>query len=103
MDHKQIENGFRIILEGIGEDPNREGLLATPERVARMYSEMLAGLKMSPEHLMDTQFTENYDEMILLKDIPFTSMCEHHFLPFIGKTHVDFISKPTFLHDHAGH
>lgn len=93
MDLNKIEQGFKIILEGLGEDPSREGLLATPARVARAYQEMLSSIGKSPEGLLDTQFTEDYDEMILLKDIPFVSMCEHHFLPFIGTAHVAYIPR----------
>lgn len=93
MDAEKIAQGFRLILEGLGEDPNREGLLATPNRVARAYQELLSSVGKTPEGLLDTQFTENYDEMILLKDIPFISMCEHHFLPFIGTAHVAYIPR----------
>lgn len=93
MDAEKIAQGFRLILEGLGEDPNREGLLATPARVARAYQELLSSVGKTPEGLLDTQFTENYDEMILLKDIPFISMCEHHFLPFIGTAHVAYIPR----------
>lgn len=93
MDLKKMEQGFRLILEGMGEDPEREGLVETPRRVAKMYEELLSGLSddIREEDLLKTQFTEAYDEMILLKDIPFVSMCEHHFLPFIGKAHVAYI------------
>lgn len=93
MDLKKIEAGFLQILEGLGENPQREGLVETPARVARMYQELLAGLEDSSteDDLLGTQFTEIYDEMILLKDIPFASMCEHHFLPFTGKAHVAYI------------
>lgn len=93
MDLKKIEDGFRLVLEGLGENPQREGLVETPSRVARMYQELLSGLEDSSteDDLLGTQFTEAYDEMILLKDIPFTSMCEHHFLPFTGKAHVAYI------------
>ncbi len=93
MDLKKMEDGFRMILEGMGEDIHREGLLDTPHRVAKMYAELLSGLtdQVREEDLLKTQFSEQYDEMILLKDIPFVSMCEHHFLPFIGKAHVAYI------------
>jgi len=93
MDLKKIEEGFRLVLEGLGENPDREGLKKTPARVARMYSELLCGLdgKESEESVMATQFTEKYDEMILLKDIPVTSLCEHHFLPFTGVAHVAYV------------
>jgi len=91
MDLKKMEDGFRQILEAIGEDPQREGLLGTPERFARAYQELFASVGQPSEGLLSTQFTESYDEMILLKDIPFTSMCEHHFLPFTGVAHVAYI------------
>ena len=93
MDLAKMEDGFRLILEGMGEDIHREGLIDTPRRVAKMYQELLAGLTdgVNEDDLLSTQFTEAYDEMILLKDIPFVSMCEHHFLPFIGKAHVAYI------------
>ncbi|MCK9181615.1 MAG: GTP cyclohydrolase I FolE [Fibrobacteraceae bacterium] len=93
MNLQKIEDGFRLILEGIGEDVNREGLLKTPHRVAKMYQELLSGLdgNVKEESVLETQFTENYDEMILLKDVPFVSICEHHFLPFIGKAHIAYI------------
>lgn len=95
MDLKKIEEGFRLILEGMGEDVNREGLLKTPHRVAKMYAELCSGLAEAEpaESLLKTKFTEDYDEMILVKDIPFVSMCEHHFLPFIGKAHVAYIPR----------
>lgn len=91
MDLEKIEQGFRLILDGLGEDASRDGLRDTPNRVARMYAEMLSSLGQEPEGLLDTQFDESYDEMIVLRDIPFASMCEHHFLPFIGKAHVAYI------------
>lgn len=91
MDKKRIEDGFRMILEAIGEDPNREGLQGTPERIARSFQELFSSVGQSSEGLLSTQFTDSYDEMILLKDIPFTSMCEHHFLPFTGVAHVAYI------------
>jgi len=93
MDLDKISQGFRLMLEGIGEDPNREGLLETPQRVARAYQELLSSVGKTPAGILDTQFTENYDEMILLKDIPFISMCEHHFLPFLGNAHVAYIPR----------
>lgn len=80
-----------MILEGIGEDPKREGLLKTPERVARMYAELLAGLHEDGSNIMATTFEESSKEMIVVKDISLVSLCEHHFLPFIGKAHVAYI------------
>jgi GTP cyclohydrolase I len=93
MDLKKIEDGFRLILEGIGENPNREGLLKTPARVAKMYSELLRGLDNLDDEksVLATQFVEKYDEMILLRDIPLISFCEHHFLPFTGVAHIAYV------------
>ncbi|MEO2065446.1 MAG: GTP cyclohydrolase I FolE [Desulfurobacteriaceae bacterium] len=90
FDSERIEKAVREILIAIGEDPDREGLKDTPKRVAKMYEEILSGYNDSPEnHLV--LFTEKYDEMIIVKDIPFYSMCEHHMLPFFGKAHVAYI------------
>ncbi|MEW6162380.1 MAG: GTP cyclohydrolase I FolE [Nitrospirota bacterium] len=91
MDLKKIEKGVRLILEGIGEDPDRPGLKETPGRVARMYEEIFAGLKTPSEEILKYIEGESHDEMVLLKDIPFYSVCEHHLLPFIGKAHVAYI------------
>lgn len=91
MDLKKIEKGVRLILEGIGEDPERSGLKDTPERVARMYKEIFAGLKTPTEEILKHIEGESHDEMVLVKDIPFYSICEHHLLPFIGKAHVAYI------------
>jgi GTP cyclohydrolase I len=91
MDLKKIEKGVRLILEGIGENPERPGLKETPERVAQMYQEILAGLETPTEELLKSIEGESHDEMVLLKDIPFYSVCEHHLLPFIGKAHVAYI------------
>ncbi len=91
MDLKKIEKGVRLILEGIGEYPERPGLKETPERVAQMYQEIFAGLETPTEELLKSIEGESHDEMVLLKDIPFYSVCEHHLLPFIGKAHVAYI------------
>ncbi|NWF75011.1 MAG: GTP cyclohydrolase I FolE [Nitrospirae bacterium] len=91
MDLKKIEKGVRLILEGIGEDPDRSGLKDTPERVARMYQEIFAGLETHTEEILKAIEGESHDELVLLKDIPFYSVCEHHLLPFIGKAHVAYI------------
>jgi GTP cyclohydrolase I len=91
MDIKKIKKGVRLILEGIGEDPERPGLKETPERVAKMYEEIFAGLKTPTEEILKYIEGESHDEMVLLKDIPFYSVCEHHLLPFIGKAHVAYI------------
>lgn len=91
MDIKKIEKGVRLILEGIGEDPERAGLKETPERVARMYTEIFSGIQTPTEELLKSIEGESHDEMVLLKDIPFYSVCEHHLIPFIGKAHVAYI------------
>jgi len=91
MDLKKIEKGVRLILEGIGEDPERAGLRETPERVARMYHEIFSGIETPTEELLKSIEGESHDEMVLLKDIPFYSVCEHHLIPFIGKAHVAYI------------
>lgn len=91
MDRKKIEKGVRLILEGIGEDTDRPGLKETPERVAAMYQELFSGLETPTEEILKPIEGESHDEMVLLKDIPFYSICEHHLLPFIGKAHVAYI------------
>ena len=91
MDQAKIEEGVRLILEGIGEDPDREGLQKTPERVAKMYQEVFAGLDEDPATHFETTFDEHHEEMVLVLDIPFYSMCEHHLAPFFGKAHVAYI------------
>lgn len=89
-----IANAIRAILEGVGEDVSREGLIDTPERVARMYAEVFGGLRVDPESVISTVFSdENHDEMVLVKDIAFYSMCEHHLLPFHGRAHVAYLPK----------
>lgn len=93
INHEQIEHAVRLILEAVGEDPNREGLLDTPKRVAKMYAEVFAGLGKDPKEYFDTIFSENHEELVLVKDIPFYSMCEHHLVPFFGKAHVAYIPK----------
>jgi len=91
MDKEKIKKGVRMILEGIGEDPERPGLKSTPQRIANLYEEIFSGLKTSTEEILKPMEGESHDEMILLKDIPFYSVCEHHLLPFIGKAHVAYI------------
>lgn len=91
MDKEKIEEGVRLVLEGIGEDLGREGLLKTPERVANMYEEVFAGLSMDPSSLFEVTFNEDHEEMVLVKDIPFYSLCEHHLVPFFGKAHIAYI------------
>jgi GTP cyclohydrolase IA len=89
----QIEEAVRLILEAIGEDPNREGLLETPKRVAKMYQEVFMGLNQDPKEYFQTVFGEDHEELVLVKDIPFYSMCEHHLVPFFGVAHVAYIPK----------
>jgi len=91
MDGEKIREGVRLILEGIGEDPNREGLCETPERVASFYMEFFTGLKRNPREEIRVFTTPNQDEMIIVRDIAFTSMCEHHLLPFFGKAHIAYV------------
>jgi len=91
MDKKKIIDGVRLILEGIGEDAEREGLRRTPERVYEFYKEFLSGLEAKPEKTLKLYTTPNKDELIIVKDIAFYSMCEHHLLPFFGKAHIAYI------------
>ena len=91
VDLDSINDAVRTILKAVGEDPNRDGLLDTPRRVAKMYAEMFGGLQLDPGRHLDVTFEENYDEIVLVRDIEFTSMCEHHLLPFRGVAHVAYI------------
>lgn len=91
VDLAAIEDAVRVILKAVGEDPNRAGLEETPRRVAKMYAEMFAGLHLDPARHLHVTFPEEYDEMVLVRDIGFTSMCEHHLLPFTGTAHVAYI------------
>jgi GTP cyclohydrolase I len=93
IDQERIQSAIREILLAIGEDVDREGLRDTPERVARMYSEMFSGLGQDPKELLRKTFTQKYDEMVLVKDISFESICEHHLLPFLGKAHIAYLPK----------
>lgn len=95
MDHKKIEEGVRLLLEGIGEDPQREGLLETPQRVARMCAEIYAGLGQDAKEHLGKQFHVENNNMVLEKDIVFYSTCEHHLLPFYGRAHVAYIPDGT--------
>src|SRR5262245_43876593 len=90
VDHARIEAAVREILLAVGEDPDREGLLETPARVARMYAEMFSGLHEDPRAHLRKTFTQKYDEMVLVKDIKFASVCEHHLLPFTGRAHLAY-------------
>ncbi|MGI6380997.1 MAG: GTP cyclohydrolase I FolE [Anaerolineae bacterium] len=92
--HGDVECAVRTILEAIGEDPSREGLVKTPSRVARMYGELTAGYHVDPVKLInDAVFEVDYDEMVIVRDIDFYSLCEHHMLPFIGRCHVGYIPR----------
>ncbi|KOG56186.1 GTP cyclohydrolase [Streptomyces griseoflavus] len=91
FDEKRAENAVRELLIAVGEDPDREGLLETPARVARAYKEILAGLRQEPEDVLTTTFDLGHDEMVLVKDIEIVSLCEHHLLPFHGVAHVGYI------------
>ncbi|KPK75284.1 MAG: GTP cyclohydrolase [Phycisphaerae bacterium SM23_30] len=91
IDLARLEKAVQEILLALGEDPHREGLRRTPNRVARMYAELFSGINDDPRKYVKQAFTENYDEIVLLKDIPFYSMCEHHLLPFIGQAHVGYV------------
>jgi GTP cyclohydrolase I len=91
MDPARIEKAVREILEAIGEDPDRDGLQNTPARVAAMYTEVFSGLLSDPDELLTVMFEANHDEMVMVKDIDLTSLCEHHLVPFIGKAHVAYI------------
>ncbi|MGE4272666.1 MAG: GTP cyclohydrolase I FolE [Desulfitobacterium sp.] len=93
IDLEKIEQAVTMILEAIGEDPQREGLLDTPKRVARMYQEVFAGIHEDPSMHLKVQFSEDHEEMIIVKDIPVYSMCEHHLVPFYGKAHVAYIPR----------
>lgn len=92
MDKQRIENAVREILLAIGEDPEREGLLETPARVSRMYEEIFSGLESNPEqHLKIFHEPQEHNELVLVRDIPLYSVCEHHLLPFVGKAHIAYI------------
>ena len=91
VDFASIEQAVRQILIAVGEDPTREGLVDTPKRVGRMYAELLAGMWNDPTQHVKSAFSENYDEVVLLRDISFYSICEHHMMPFIGTAHVAYL------------
>ena len=91
MDSNKIEEGVRLILEGIGEDITREGLVGTPARISRMYEEIFGGLDKTPKEYLETTFKVEESGMVIERDITFYSMCEHHLLPFYGKAHVAYI------------
>ncbi|TWU30530.1 GTP cyclohydrolase I FolE [Bythopirellula polymerisocia] len=91
VDLESIKAAVRTILKAVGEDPDRDGLKETPRRVAKMYAEIFEGLHLDPARHLQVSFAEEYDELVMVRDIPFTSMCEHHLLPFTGVAHVGYI------------
>src|SRR6202000_3424401 len=91
VDQERIERAVREILLALGEDPDRDGLIDTPSRVARMYAEQFAGLRQEPEDVLTTVFDAEHDEIVLVRDIEIYSMCEHHLVPFFGKAHIGYI------------
>ena len=91
VDEARIARAVREILAAVGEDPDREGLRETPARVSRMYAEMFSGLHEDPRKHLQKFFTEQYDEVVLVRDISFNSMCEHHMLPFMGMAHIGYM------------
>lgn len=93
IDQAKIAAGVRLILEGLGENVEREGLRDTADRVARMYAELLQGAHEDPREHLKVMFDEQHDEMVLVKDVPFSSLCEHHMLPFHGKAHAAYIPR----------
>jgi GTP cyclohydrolase I len=94
MDRDKIEQGVCLILEGVGENLNREGLRDTPRRVAAMYEEVLSGMNQDPREVLSVTFGEDHDEMVMVRDISMYSICEHHLVPFFGKVHVAYIPSP---------
>jgi len=91
VDQEKAQQAIRMLLESIGEDPDREGLRETPQRVARMFAEILSGMDADPKKVIKVLESEDHDEIVLVRDIPFYSMCEHHLLPFLGLAHVAYI------------
>jgi GTP cyclohydrolase IA len=91
VDVKRVQAAVSEILLAIGEDPERDGLLATPRRVASMYEELFSGLQDDPARHLEVTFAADHDEMVMVRDIPFASLCEHHLVPFLGKAHVAYI------------
>ncbi len=91
LDEAKIKNAINEIIKAIGDDPNREGLLGTPERVAEMYAELFGGVEQDPREELKVGFELGHREMVVLRDIPFYSMCEHHLLPFFGVAHIGYI------------
>lgn len=91
FDHDKIEQAVRLLFEAIGEDPDRPGIAGTPARVAREFDEIFAGLLVDPSDVLSVVFDEAHDEMVMMREIPFASMCEHHMLPFVGHAHVAYL------------
>lgn len=91
FDHDKIRHGVRLMIEGLGLDPEAQGTRDTPERVARMFDEIFAGLLVDPAQVLDVVFEEGHDEIVIVRDIPFASMCEHHLVPFVGHAHVGYL------------
>lgn len=91
IDQNKIKEAVKMIIEAVGEDPNREGLIDTPDRIARMYEEIFSGINENGSEYLQKSFTVEDDDIIIEKDINFYSMCEHHFLPFFGKVHIAYI------------
>lgn len=91
FDHDKIRRAVRMLFEAIGDDPEREGIVRTPERVAREYDEIFAGMLVDPGEVLSVVFEEGHDELVFVRDIPFHSQCEHHLLPFIGHAHVGYL------------
>lgn len=94
FDHDKIERAVRMLLEAIGEDPDRPGIADTPARVAREFDEIFAGLLIDPAEVLSVSFEESYDEIVMMRDIEFHSMCEHHLVPFTGRAHVAYLPGP---------
>ena len=93
IDQRKIEKAVLSIIEAIGEDPKREGLVDTPKRIAEMYAELFMGIGIEPKEELTVSYQEGHHEMVILRDIPFYSLCEHHFLPFYGVVHIGYIPK----------
>ena len=91
FDHAKLEQAVRLFLEGLGEDPDREGLRDTPARVARAADEIFGGLLVDPADVLTVSFGEDHDELVMVRQIPFYSMCEHHLVPFHGEAHVGYL------------
>lgn len=97
IDQEKVKEGVRLILEGIGEDTKREGLIETPERIARMYEELMGGMEQDAAWHLSKRFHVDHNEIVLEKDIMFYSMCEHHMLPFYGRAHIAYIPNETVV------